>query len=250
MWRLGFFLHEMAFGLLSIFLPLYVLSIGGSLVEIGIMSSAALFLAIPASFSWGYICDKTRHYKRYILVSFLSLTIILILFTMTAEVWFLIMLYAIMSIFHVAHEAPKNVLVAELYTREEWERTFAFYEGFTETGWLIGLILGFLMSIYGINAATTLILCSGLNLLAFITSLILVVDPVLIFERGLVNIEKAIDFTYRGVVVASKILDGAALNEKNKKEKNTQAFFHWTYTFFRWQQAYFSRHCQCSFPVT
>lgn len=224
MWRLGFFLHEMAFGLLSIFLPLYVLSIGGSLVQIGIMSSAALFLAIPASFFWGYICDKTRHYKRYILVSFFSLTIILILFTMTAEVWCLIMLYAIMSIFHVAHEAPKNVLVAELYTREEWEKTFAFYEGFTETGWLIGLILGFLMSIYGINASTTLILCSGLNLLAFITSLILVVDPVLIFERGLVNIEKAIDFTYRGVVVASKILDGAALNEKIKRE-NTQAFF-------------------------
>jgi len=224
MWRLGFFLHEMAFGLLSIFLPLYVVSIGGSLVQIGIMSSVALLLAIPASFFWGYICDKTRHYKQYILISFLSLTIILILFTTTTDVGFLIMLYAVMSIFHVAHEAPKNVLVAELYTREEWEKTFAFYEGFTETGWLIGLILGFLMSIYGINATSTLVFCSGLNLFAFITSLVLVTDPVLIFERGLVNIEKTINFTHRGLAVASRIWDGSATNERIKRE-NTQAFF-------------------------
>jgi len=143
---------------------------------------------------------------------------------MTTHVEFLMMLYAIMSIFHVAHEAPKNVLIAELYTREEWEKTFAFYEGFTETGWLIGLLFGFLMSIYGINASTTLILCSSLNLLAFITSLILVVDPVLIFERGLVSIEKTIDFAYKGVTIASKILDGSSINERLKRE-NTQAFF-------------------------
>jgi MFS family permease len=61
MWRLGFFFHEMSFGLLSVFIPLYVVTIGGSLVHIGIMSAIALFLAIPSSFFWGYACDRTRH---------------------------------------------------------------------------------------------------------------------------------------------------------------------------------------------
>jgi len=77
MWRLGFFFHEMGFGLLSIFLPLYVMQIGGSLVDIGIMSAVALLLAIPFSFFWGYLCDKTRRYKRYILLSFLASTVLL-----------------------------------------------------------------------------------------------------------------------------------------------------------------------------
>lgn len=59
MWRLGFFFHEMAFGLLSVFLPLYVIAIGGSLVDIGILSAVALFLAIPTS-SFGVIFATRR----------------------------------------------------------------------------------------------------------------------------------------------------------------------------------------------
>jgi len=226
MWRFGFAFHEMASGLLSVFLPLYIVAIDGAnaLLDIGIMSAVALLLAIPASFCWGYICDKTRRYKRYILLSFLSSTVILYLFTFTSNVWLLIVLYAVMSILHVAHEPPKNVLVAELYTREEWEKTFAFYEGFTEIGWLIGLILGFFMSAYGSSAVFTLLLCSSLNLVAFILSTFLVKDPVLIFERGLVAIEKTIDFACRGVAVASKIPDGLSLS-KTLKEENLNAFY-------------------------
>jgi len=148
----------------------------------------------------------------------------LFFFTISTAIGFLIMLYAVMSIFHVAHEAPKNVLIAEFYTRKEWEKAFAFYEGFTETGWLIGLLLGFFMSIYSIGPTFTLLLCSGLNLVAFTVSLILVTDPLLIFERSLVNIEKAVGFTHKGMIVATKILDGLPLDVKLKKE-NHYAFF-------------------------
>ncbi|HLE74890.1 MAG TPA: hypothetical protein VI864_02455, partial [Candidatus Bathyarchaeia archaeon] len=63
-----------------------------------------------------------------------------------------------------------------------------------------------------------LLLCSGLNLLAFILSIFLVADPILIFERRLVSIEKKIDYTYRGVLAASKVLDGMSLREKLKGE--------------------------------
>jgi MFS family permease len=211
----------MAFGLLSVFLPLYVMTMGGSLVDIGIMSAGALFLVIPASFFWGYICDKTRHYKRYILISFLTSAALLYLFTVTTNVGLLIALYAVMSILHIAHEPPKNVLIAELYSRKEWERTFALYEGFTETGWLIGLLLGFLASTSGLSAVYTLLICSGLNFVAFVISVVLVTDPVLVFERSLVSIERTIDFTFKGAIIASKLLDGLALNERLKKENLT-----------------------------
>ncbi|MGB9853180.1 MAG: MFS transporter [Candidatus Bathyarchaeales archaeon] len=223
MWRLGFFFHEMAFGLLSIFLPLYVVSIGGSLLDIGVMTSAALFLAIPASFFWGYICDRTKRYKRYILISFLSSFALLYLFTFANSISLLIILYVIMAIFHVAHEAPKNVLIAELYSREEWEKAFALYEWFTEIGWLVGLILGTFISFVGFNSNATLLMCSGLNFLAFILSLFLVVDPIVVFERGLVGIEKSVDFTYKGITIASKILDGFSTHE-NLTRENLYAF--------------------------
>src|SRR4030042_1246011 len=79
MWRLGFFFHEMAFGLLSVFIPLYVVTpeIGGSLVDIGVMASLALLSAIPASFFWGYICDKMRRYKSKVILSLMQRTILM-----------------------------------------------------------------------------------------------------------------------------------------------------------------------------
>jgi len=218
MWRLGFFFHEMAFGLLSIFLPLYVVSIGGSLLDVGLMASVATLLAIPASFFWGYICDKTGRYKRYILISFFASSALLCFFTFTRDIGLFIILYVAMAVFHVAHEPPKNVLIAELYTREKWERSFAFYEGFTEVGWLIGLVMGVFVSFLDFNSTTILLMCSGLNFLAFALSLFLVSDPLLIFERGLVHIEKSIDFACRGVTIASKVLDGLPISESLTKE--------------------------------
>jgi MFS family permease len=220
MWRLGFFFHEMGFGLLSIFLPLYIISIdpGNGLYYIGLFSAIALFLAIPASFLWGYLCDKTRSYKRFILLSFASSAVILYVFTYTQNLVWLIVLYGVMSMFHMAHEPPKNVLIAELYSHQEWDRSFAFYEGFTEFGWLIGLLLGFLTKTFGFGPAITLFVCSGLNLVAFSLSLLLVRDPGLVFERSLVSMEKTVDFASRGIFVASRLLDGASITEKLKRE--------------------------------
>ncbi len=225
MWRLGFFFHEMAFGLLSIFLPLYVISpqVGGTLFDVGVLTAVAVFVAIPASFFWGFLCDKTRRYKRYILLSFLVSSIFLLAFTFSAGILLLIILYGAVSIFHSAHEAPKNVLVAELYSRKDWEHNFAFYEGFTEVGWLIGIVLGFFMSVWRIDAFGTLLLCGGLNLAAFAISAIFVTDPAMVFERSLVNIEKSVDLSFRGISIASKLLEGARINFDLHKE-NVNAF--------------------------
>jgi MFS family permease len=223
MWRLGFFFHEMGYGLLSIFLPLYVITIGGSLFDIGVMMSVALLLSIPASFLWGYLCDKTHRYKRYILIAFITSAVLLYLFTLTSSVLLLTALYSIMSILHTAHEAPKNVLIAELYSRDQWEKSFAFYEGFTETGWLIGLLLGFVASALNFGSVLTLFLCAGLNFTAFTLSLVLVKDPALVFERGLVSIEKSVDFASRGIFIASKMIDGVFVTTKLKRD-NVNAF--------------------------
>ena len=220
MWRLGFFFHEMAFGLLSVFIPLYVITpaIGGSLFDLGIMMAIALFLSIPASFFWGYISDKTRQYKLYILLSFISATIMLYLFTLATNVVTLTILYAIMAMLHVAHEAPKNILIAEHYSHEDWGKSYSLYEGFTEIGWLIGLLLGLFASTLAFSSGYILLLCSILNLAAFILSIFLVADPLLIFERRLVNIERKIDYTSRGVDAASRLIDGLPIGEKLRNE--------------------------------
>jgi predicted MFS family arabinose efflux permease len=67
-------------------------------------------------------------------------------------------------------------------------------------------------------ATYTLYLCSGLSVVAFILSALLVTDPLLIFERRLVRIERAVDFTYRSVVSASRVLDGSHWYDPPKRD--------------------------------
>lgn len=227
MWRLGFFFHEIAFGMLSVFIPLFVVTpvIGGSIVDIGIMTSIAALCSIPASFFWGYICDKTRRYKIYVLLAFLSITVILFALTFVKDIFIFIVLYVLMAVLHVAHESPKNVLIAEHYSRNEWEKSFSFYKMLTEAGFLVGLLLGLFafattMS-FGALANYILYLCSGLNLAAFILSVLLISDPIMIFERRLVGLERKLDYTFRGIAAAHKIMDGHSFS---LKKQNVSAF--------------------------
>ena len=226
MWRMGFFFHEVAFGLLSVFIPLYLVTfqnteiLGGPLVAVGVMTSVALFCAIPGSFLWGYLCDATRHYKVFILLSFSSSAVILLLMTLpfAQNIILFVVLYVIMQVLHVAHEAPKNVLIAEHYSREEWEKSYGFYEALTEVGFIAGLVIGMIAFLDSIGVNYILYLCSGLSAVAFVLAIALIADPLMIFERRLVGIEKRIDFTTRGLESSSRMMDGLGYDGSLKQD--------------------------------
>ena len=236
MWRLGFFFHEIAFGLLSVFIPLYIVAfndtsiLGGPLVALGFMTSIAIFCSIPASFLWGYLCDATRHFKVFILLSFLSSAILLFLMALpfAQNIVIFVILYVVMQVFHVSHEAPKNVLIAENYSRENWERSYGFYEALTEIGFIIGLVIGLVLSIglfaftvvlsSAVLATYTLYLCSILSMVAFILSIFLIADPLMIFERRLVGMERMLDYTSRGLEQSGRMMDGLPMNGSLKRE--------------------------------
>ncbi len=220
MWRLGFLFHDVAFGLLTVFIPLYVVVfqdtsiLGGPMLALGVMTSIAIFCSIPASFLWGYLCDKTRHYKAFILLSFGSIALILFLMTLpfSQNLIVFVVLYVIMQMLHVAHESPKNILITEHYSRTDWERSFGLYEGITEVGFIAGLAIGmFLFATaiqFSILATYTLYICSALSVVAFISAVVLIADPLMIFERRLVGIERSLDYTHRGLEGSARLMDG------------------------------------------
>jgi MFS family permease len=231
MWRLGFFFHDMAFGLLTVFIPLYVVVfkntsiLGGPLLALGVMTSIAIFCSIPASFLWGYLCDKTRHYKIFIVLSFASIAVILFLMTLpfAQNLIAFVILYVFMQMLHVAHESPKNVLVTEHYSRCDWEKSFGFYEGLTEIGFIIGLAAGMALFAsalsFSVLSTYSFYLCSGLSVVALILALVLIADPLMIFERRLVGLERKMDNANRGFEALSKIMNGLRWDGSLKEDR-------------------------------
>lgn len=220
MWRLGFFFHDMAFGLLTVFIPLYVVTfqdtslLGGPLMTLGIMTSVAIFCSIPTSYLWGHLCDKKRRYKAFILLSFGSISIILFLMSLpfAQNLLMFIALYIVMQMLHVAHESPKNVLVTEHYSRTNWERSFGLYEGVTEIGFIAGLAAGMILFASTIAFSTlvtyTFYFCCGLSVVSFVLGVLLITDPIMIFERRLVGLERSLDFAHRSFERSSRLMDG------------------------------------------
>jgi MFS family permease len=223
---LGFVFHEMAFGLLSIFLPLYVvndLHLPGTvgLIYFGIMIAVANFVAVPFSFLWGYLCDRMRRYRLFILISFSGMSVLFYVFSLTTSILLLIVLYGLIAVFHSAHEAPKNVLIAEDFSRADWEQNFASYEAQTDVGTIAGLILGFALSAVGFPSVWFILFVSLLNLVGFVFTIFLIRDPLFIFERKLVAAERFFDFAHRGFAVASRALAGGRVTESLKSESLT-----------------------------
>jgi len=223
-WLTGFIFHKIAFGTLSIFLPLYISQTvsGGSLLAWGVIAAAATFVTIPFAFLWGYLCDATQRYRFFILTSFAAVTLLLYVFSLTTDLLTLGLIYVLIAVFQVAHEPPKNVLIAETYSHAEWKRSFARYEGWTELGWVIGLLLGFILAASNAGNALMLLVSVLLSLISFIASAILVMDPALIFERGMVSIEKSISLLHRGAVLLSRT-DTDVQTLKEFKQENALA---------------------------
>jgi len=218
---IGFIFHKISFGLLSVLLPLYITQVisGGNLSVWGLIASMATFIAIPFSFLWGYLCDATRRYRFFILLSFASVTLLLYLFSLTTDLLLLGIVYAFIVVFQVAYEPSKNVLIAENYSHRDWKRGFAFYAALTEFGWVAGLFLGFLLTLWGFSSATLLTICIALSIASFILSAIFVNDPALIFERGMVTIERSFSLVQRGVELLARLNfnqhDSGELNREN-----------------------------------
>ena len=185
-WLAGFIFHKIAFGLLSVLLPLYITQAvsGGSLTAWGIIAASATILAIPFSFLWGYLCDKTQRYRFFILLSFAVIAALLYIFSLATDLFLLGAIYTSIIVFQVAHEPPKNVLIAETYSHVEWKHAFALYEAWTELGWIIGLLLGSTLIFFGLSISALLLAPVWLSLLSFLTSVAFITDPPLIFERG------------------------------------------------------------------
>lgn len=197
----GFVFHKISFGLLSVLLPLYITQSisGGSLSAWGLITAAATFIAVPFSFLWGYLCEAMRRYSFFISLSFATVTLLLYIFSLTTDLLLLGIIYVFIVVFRVAHEPPKNVLIAENYSNINWKQGFASYAALTEFGWIAGLFLGFTFTLWGFTSTTLLLICIALSFTSFVLSAIFVTDPVLFFERGLVTIERSLSLVQRGV---------------------------------------------------
>ena len=191
-WYLTFIPYNVAFGILSVLLPLYLVDeLRSSLMEVGTMTSIATAAAIPASVFLGRLPDRYSRSKPFIMVSLLGVAVVLLLMPLTRSVAVFELLYIVMNLANYLYGPSTSVLIAESSERSQWGRGLArqsFAEGMAQA---VGLAICFL-GINQLSYITLLRITGPLVLASLILALVAVHDPPLYVERFLGRFERPV----------------------------------------------------------
>jgi len=102
-----------AIGGYSTLLPLYIISLGGSVIDVGNVASAYSLALIPSSILWGIAVDRKGKRKRFVIYSYLGITVLLVAGFFVAEIGPILLLYVCYAIVSTAAGPAVSLLLIE-----------------------------------------------------------------------------------------------------------------------------------------
>ena len=192
-WYLAYFPSGVAFSILGVLIPLYLIEeLQGSLLDLGVMTCAATLALIPASVYLGRLPDRYSRSKPFILTSYLSAGLILVLMSRTRSVPLFQVLYVAMNIVNYLAGPSTSILIAESYERKKWGKVMA-RRSFTD-GLAQALGLGVCtLTANSLGYSTLLSLTPPLVFLSLIIAFLTIHDPPIYVERFLGRVERPVE---------------------------------------------------------
>ncbi len=127
---------------LHIVIPLYVLFLGGNVVDVGIVVGLHYALSAIGAIFWGKIIDK-YHVKRAILfICFSAITICSILLFFTVDLNAVFIISSIAGFFIIGKNPVTQILVMESVPNNQWSRLFTQISIITSFGSLTAFLVG------------------------------------------------------------------------------------------------------------
>ena len=127
---------------LHIVIPLYVLFLGGSVVDVGIVIGLHYALSAIGAVFWGKVIDK-YHVKRAILfICFSAITICSIGLFLTVDLHAVFIISSIAGFFIIGKNPVTQVLVMESVSNNQWSRLFTQISIITSLGSLTAFLVG------------------------------------------------------------------------------------------------------------
>ncbi len=137
-----------ATGGFSTLLPLYLIDIGGTVIDVGNVVSAYSLALIPASILWGLAVDKIEKRKPFVTYSYLGITLLLGAGFFLADVATLLFLYVCYAAISTGATPAVSVLLIESSPKKKLSVTFAKYSSLTLLGTALGTIPGTFWTLY------------------------------------------------------------------------------------------------------
>lgn len=166
---------NIASGPLGTLIPLYILTVGGGVFDVAIAITAYNVITIPSAFLWGHVSDSIKR-KTLIIFSYIFTTALLFLLLYEKAIIDIAITYGLIAFVNSANGTPLNLMVMETNIKENWARGFSALQTFSAVGYVIGLVLGVVVTVF--TGMTTLIsLLAIISLGSVLLATVLIREP-------------------------------------------------------------------------
>ena len=182
-----------AIGGFNTLLPLYIIDLGGTVIDVGNVVSAYSLALIPASILWGYLADTKPTRKPFVTYSYVGITVLLLLGFFSAGIGAISLIYICYAVVSTASSPAVSLLVIESSPKKQWSMVFAKYSALSLVGMVLGVIPGTFWTNF-LPLKTYFLLCGVFSALSVALAAKYLAEPAFPLER------RAVALTQEGLV--------------------------------------------------
>jgi predicted MFS family arabinose efflux permease len=191
----------------GLFVPLYLLQLGGSVVEVALAAFLTGLANTVGSFVWGKLIDTLSWRATAVFISAISTLTISLATYFVSDVSSVTSLWTLLGFMTAGGGPATNLLIMQRSKREDWSDTFSWTSLISNGGIVIGMVAGFIWLAYTNDVHTYALACSVIAATAAI-----VVFPLFKSERKEINQKKRGDINQPTILtIIDSFLHGIAL---------------------------------------
>lgn len=171
-----------SFGAVGTLIPLFILSLDGTVIDVGLATSAFNLALIPGALIWGRLIDLFQRRRAFILYPSLAEGLILLAFYFTNGLGETTALYFLFGFVFVALAPAVNMLLMETAPKQFWPTAFAKFSTIMTVGLMLGTIPGAVWTQF-FPLRTYFLLAAAFALPSVILAFFLVREPPITLER-------------------------------------------------------------------
>lgn len=152
-WLYAWGLGSVAFGGASLLVPLYLVQLGGSAVDLGVLAASAALAGVPGALFFGQVGSQLGRQRLLLIGTLATVAIGLVAVPMVQQVWAVIALNAAIWFVSAGAAPILTMLAVEGSSATQWSERIGRLNKYQGYGWAAGLVLG---TVWGPLAGTIL----------------------------------------------------------------------------------------------
>lgn len=167
---------------ISTLVPLSILALGGSVIDVSFALVAYSLALVPAPLVWGYVCDVTGSRRKVIILAAAILLASTVTMYLSDSIITIVLAFAAIAHATGMVSPASNLLVIESLPKAEWDRGYVTLSWYSMVGTVLGLAVGMVWELF-FPLTTFLLACAVFAAASLAASVIMTRDPPMTIER-------------------------------------------------------------------